>query len=173
MDSAVAIPSLLHRRVGNSHGGYIFSTSSEPYLSLVGVGGIVGDVSHPQRFDDADPVLARLRAICLSLPGADEKVSHGRPAFFTKKIFAIYGAVLKGDHHSGQHDQALVFRPDPDEAPALAQDDRFFIPAYWGPYGWMAVDLNGDTDWDEVSELVEASFCETATKKLVAELRAH
>lgn len=122
-------------------------------------------------FDDDDPVLARLRAICLALPGADMKVSHGRPAFFTKKIFAGYGAVLKGEHHSDQYDHALVFMPDADERAAIDQDERFFVPAYWGPYGWRGLDLGGgDVDWDEVVELVEDSFRLTAPKKLVAEL---
>ena len=128
-------------------------------------------MAHPQMFDDDDPVLARLRGICLALPGADVKVSHGRPAFFTKKIFAGYGAVLKGDHHSGRYDQALVFMPDAEERLALEQDDRYFVPAYWGPSGWLGLDLSGpDVDWDEVTELVEDSYRATAPKKLIAEL---
>ena len=121
-------------------------------------------------FDDDDPVLNRLRKICLALPGADVKVSHGRPAFFTKKIFAGYGAVVKGEHDSGQYDQALVFMPAGDELAALQQDDRFFSPAYWGPYGWMGLDLSSKPDWDEVVELVEDSYRLTAPKKLIKEL---
>ena len=127
-------------------------------------------MSHPQRFDDADPVLAKVRTIALALPSADEKVSHGRPAFFTKKIFTMYGAVVKGEHHTGEFDQSIVFMPDDDEAPALAQDDRFFSPAYWGPSGWMGLDLSSKVDWDEVAELIEVSFRATATKKLITEL---
>lgn len=119
-------------------------------------------------FDDDDPVLAQLREICLALPGADMKVSHGRPSFFTKKIFAGFGAVLKGN--AGRFDQALVFMPGDDEAVALAQDGRFFTPAYWGPYGWMGIDLSGDVDWAEIEELVEESYRNTAPKKLIAEL---
>ena len=129
-------------------------------------------MAHPQMFDDADPVLGRLKEICLALPGADMKISHGRPAFFTKKIFAGYGAVLKGEHDSDRYDRAVVFMPDELEAKALEQDDRFFTPAYWGPYGWMGLDLNGDVDWEEVGQLVEESFRITAPKKLVAELDA-
>jgi len=126
---------------------------------------------HPQMFDDDDHVLARLREICLALPGADVKISHGRPAFFTKKIFAGYGAVLKGQHHSGQYDHALVFMPDPGERAAFDQDDRFFTPAYWGPSGWLGLDLaGGDVDWAEVAELVQDSYRATAPKKLIAEL---
>lgn len=128
-------------------------------------------MAHPKQFDDDDPVLARLRAICSDLPGADEKVSHGRPAFFTKKIFAMYGAVVKGDHDSGRYDQALVFMPADDDLAALNEDERFFTPAYWGPYGWLGIDLAGkDVDWEEVAELVEDSFRNTGPKKLIAEL---
>ncbi len=130
-------------------------------------------MAHPKRFDDDDLVLARLRELCLGLPGADEKVSHGRPAFFTKKIFAGYGAVLKGDHHSGQYDQALVFMPSDEDAAAIDQDERFFTPAYWGPYGWRGVDLSTpETDWDEITELVEESYRATAPNKLIKELDA-
>jgi len=128
-------------------------------------------MAHAPHFDPQDPVLAKLRSVCLALPGADEKVSHGRPAFFTKKIFAIYGAVTKGDHHSGQYDQSVVFQPDPDEADALAQHEHSFVPAYWGPYGWLGLDLSQESvDWDEVAELVEDSFRQTAAKKLLAKL---
>lgn len=131
-------------------------------------------MAHPQQFEDADPTLARVRETCLALPGADEKVSHGRPNFFTKKVFAIYGGVLKGDHHSGRYDQSMLFLPAEDEVPAYDNDDRFFFPAYYGPNGWRGIDLSeaASIDWDEVAELAEESFRHTATKKLIAELDA-
>ena len=128
-------------------------------------------MAHAPHFDPDDPVLAKLREICLALPSADEKVSHGRPTFFTKKIFAIYGAVTKGDDGSGGYDQSLVFQPDADEADALAQHGRIFTPAYWGPYGWLGYDLSAKkTDWAEVAELVEDSFRQTATNKLIGQI---
>ena len=34
---------------------------------------------------------SRLRAICLDLPDAAEKISHGRVVWFTTKVFAVYG----------------------------------------------------------------------------------
>ncbi len=123
-------------------------------------------MAHPQRFDEDDPVLARVREICLALPGADIKVSHGRPAFFTTKIFTIYGA----EANTSEYDQSIVIKPDPDEAEALTHDDRFFTPKYWGPTGWIALDLASAVDWGEVGELVEVSFRLTAPKTLIAEL---
>lgn len=128
-------------------------------------------MAQPKMFDDDDPILGRLREVCIALPGADMKVSHGRPVFFTKKIFAIYGAVVKGEHNSGRYDRALLFMPDANEAAAYQDDDRIFSPAYWGPYGWLGLDLSpADIDWDEVAELVEDSYRATATKRLVSEL---
>ena len=127
-------------------------------------------MAHPQQFSDDDPVLARLREICLALPGSAEKISHGRPAFYTKKIFAMYGAVTKGDHHSGRYDESVVFLPDDDEKPALEQHRAVFTPAYWGPSGWLGYDLSDAPDWAEVAELVEESYRNTALKRLIAEL---
>ncbi len=122
-------------------------------------------------FEPEDPLLARLRAVCLALPGADEKISHGRPSFFTTKVFAIYGGSVKGAHSSTQHGRALLFLPDEADRTALAADGRFFVPAYLGPYGWLAIDLDdGQVDWAEVAELVDASFRRTAPARLVAAL---
>ena len=88
-------------------------------------------MAHPVRFDDDDALLRRVRELALGFPGAAEKVSHGRPQFFTTKTFAVYGATVKGDHHSTRWSRSLQFLPDPDEHDALVGDTRFFVPAYW------------------------------------------
>lgn len=131
-------------------------------------------MAHPQMFDDDDPVLVRVRELALAFPGADEKVSHGRPAFFTKKVFAYYGGSLKVDGEWVQHPQSMMVLVDDDEREALLADDRVFVPAYMGPSGWLGVDLDTDVgvDWDEVRELLDASYRLTAGKRLVAELDA-
>ncbi len=126
-------------------------------------------MAHPPNFDPDDPVLATFRKICMAFPGANEKVSHGRPCFFTKKIFAIYGATTKGPD-APRYDQSAVFLADEDERVALEQHDRVFVPAYWGPYGWLGYDLTGTPDWDEVAELVEDSYRQIATKTLIKQL---
>ncbi len=128
-------------------------------------------MAHPQRYDDADPVLHRLRASALAFPEAAEKVAHGRPTFFTTKVFAYYGGSIKGDHQAGALDRALLFLPDPAEDEALREDPRFVVPAYLGPSGWLALDLAiGAPDWDEVRELLDASYRRTAPARLVARL---
>jgi len=131
-------------------------------------------MAHPIMYDEQDPILLRLRELALDLPGAAEKVSHGRPNFFTTKVFATYGGGRKlapGKHE--RHDHALLFLPDPVELPALDQDARFFSPAYVGPFGWRATDLDSpSTDWDEIAELIDTSYRLTAPKKLIIELDA-
>ena len=149
-------------------------------------------MAHPPRFDPEDPLLHRLRDIALALPGADEKVSHGRPTFFTRKVFAIFGGVVKGDHHSDTLARSVLFLPAADEREALLADGRFVVPGYEGAYGWLCLPLDRggssgpDTgrrspstdstargvDWDEVSELVEESYRNTAPVTLVRALDA-
>ena len=47
------------------------------------------------------------------------------------------------------------------------------MPAYYGPFGARAIDLAGpDVDWNEIAELVDASYRMIATKRLLAELDA-
>lgn len=122
-------------------------------------------------FDADDPLLARLRDLCLELPDAAEKIAHGRTLWFTTKVFAVFGGKIKGDHGNQLLDRALLFLPDPAERLALDQDKRFVVPAYYGPAGWLALPLDsGKTDWDEVSELVESSYRQTAGVRRVARL---
>lgn len=131
-------------------------------------------MGHPIRFDDDDPLLTRLREICLSLPDAAEKVSHGRPNWYTTKVFASFGGSLKGDHQGALLDRALIFLPDPEDALALDYDPRIHVPAYVGLHGWRALPLDGPgvVDWDEVAELVEASYRQLAGVRRVARLDA-
>ena len=124
-------------------------------------------MAHPVMYAEDDPGLSELRELCLAFPGAEEHVSHGRPTFRAGKIFAVFGGSEK--LRPGQHRQvpsALIFKADETELPALDEDERFFVPAYYGPSGWRAVDLaEPGTDWTEVGELVDASYRLSATKR--------
>ena len=126
---------------------------------------------HEIMYDADDPILARVRKIALALPGADVKVSHGRPAFFTKKIFTIFGAAEKVDGVWTQHPRSILVLLTEDERAAVLAQPKSFVPGYWGPWGWIGVDLDAATDWTEVGELIESSYIETAPARLVAALR--
>ncbi len=128
-------------------------------------------MAHPEMFDRNDPVLARIRKMALGFPEAAEKISHGRPTFFTRKVFAYYGgAVRRGTGDWIQHPQSVLLLLESDERAALAGDPRTFVPAYLGPSGWLGLDLAPDTDFDEVHELIDSSFRNTASTRLVNEL---
>ena len=128
-------------------------------------------MTHPRMFDPEDPILARIRALALAFPGAGEKISHGRPTFYTKKVFAYYGgAVRSAGGDWVQHPHSVLVLLDTDERAALLDDPRTFVPAYLGPSGWLGVDLSPDADFDEIAELVDSSYRNTAPARLVAEL---
>jgi len=128
-------------------------------------------MSHPARYDEDDPFLAHVRQICLAFPHAQEKNSHGHPNFFTKKVFAVFGGLVKGDHEADDYAQSILVLADTDERAGLLNDKRFFRPAYYGAYGWVGLNFRaGAPDWREVTELVDASYRNTAGKRMIAEL---
>lgn len=131
-------------------------------------------MAHPQMYDDDDPLLARVREIALGFPDSAEKVGHGRPTFFTTRVFCYFGGSEKRPGGHVRHDACVLVLPDAGERPALLQDERFFSPAYLGPAGWVGFDLpalDADADaWAEVGELVDASYRNTAGVRRVKRL---
>lgn len=127
-------------------------------------------MTHPAHFDDDDPMLERVRRIALAFPDAAEKVSHGRPAFFTTKVFAYFGGSVRDDGQWIQHGQSIMVKADPHERQALLVQPCCYLPAYLGPSGWVGLDLDDQTDWTEVAELIDASYRATAGPRRVARL---
>jgi hypothetical protein len=126
---------------------------------------------HPIMFRDDDPGLTDLRRIALGFPEAIEKISHGRPVFCAPKMFAIYGGSTKVTGAMVRHPHALLVKVDESERRALEQDSRFFYPMYLGPSGWLGLDFTAaPVDWDEVGELIDASFRLTAAQRLIRRL---
>ncbi len=119
---------------------------------------------HPPVVDDSHPLVERIRSICMTYPEAVEVTAWGRPTFRAgKKIFLLVASSMDRPY-------TMVFKPDADERLALIQDDRFFVPPYWGPSGWLGIDLDSpDTDWTELAELIDTSYRQVA---LVRQLRA-
>jgi len=127
-------------------------------------------MAHPKMFEDDDPYLLRVRKLATAFPESAEKVSHGRPAFYTRKVFAYYGGSLKDDGVWVEHPHSLVLLPEADERFALLADPQVFVPAYLGPSGWVGIDLDEDTDWTEIGELLEVSYRLTAPKASITQL---
>ena len=122
-------------------------------------------MAHPRMYKDDDPYLSELRDVCLALPESAEVEAWGRPTFRAgKKIFAVFTG-LEEERFS------VVFKPEADERPALVEDERFYVPPYWGPGGWLALDFTaGPVDWTEVGELVETSYRQVALKRMLKAL---
>jgi predicted DNA-binding protein (MmcQ/YjbR family) len=116
-------------------------------------------------YRDDDPFLAELRAVCLGLPETAEVEAWGRPTFRAgKKMFAVFTG-------SEEDRYSVIFKPEPDERPALVGDPRVYVPPYFGPGGWLALDFTAaPVDWEEVAELMEASYRQVALKRMLAAL---
>ena len=116
---------------------------------------------------DAD-LESDIRTICLSFPGATEKLSHGSPGFFAGRQFAMLW--LDGHH---EHDFAHLWCAAPEGAQsALVASDpqRFFRPPYVGSRGWIGVRLDDAIDRGELDTLLEDAYRCVATKRQLAQL---
>ena len=102
----------------------------------------------------------RLRAICLALPEAAEQEAWGDPTWRVRgRIFAME---KRGD---GRLSVWLKAPPGAQETLVAAAPDRFFVPPYVGPKGWIGLRLEA-ADWDEVAAHVLASYRLIAPKRL-------
>jgi len=120
---------------------------------------------HPDVVDPHHPFVERLRGICMAYPEAAEAAAWGRATFRAgKKIFVVAGSSM-------EIPLSMVFKPDPDDDPALRQDPRVFVPPYFGASGWLAIHL-ADGYWDEIAELVDASYRQVALKRQLVALDA-
>lgn len=111
-----------------------------------------------------DPRLARLTKICLALAGTEREWRASHAAFrVRKKVFAYF---LNDHHGDGIVSVCAKVLPGDNTALVSAQPARFYLPAYIGPRGWVALRLDhGAIDWKEVAELVAGSYQLTAPKR--------
>lgn len=122
---------------------------------------------HPDVIDPRHPLVRRLRAICLAYPEATEATAWGRPTFRAgKKIFVFVAESMDRPY-------TIVFKPTPDERLAYLEDPAYFVPAYWGPSGWMAIDVGSpETDWGLIEELIDTSYRQVALVRQIKALEA-
>ena len=107
----------------------------------------------------------RVRAICLALPEAEERPfsGHTAPAFRVRdKMFVM----------TSEDGTSMTLKAPKGAQPILvaSEPERFFVPKYVGPKGWVGVrlDLRAAPDWDEMAEMIAESYCLTAPKRLAA-----
>lgn len=115
------------------------------------------------------PRLARLAKICVALPETERRDTGDHAAFVVRKrVFAYF---LNNHHGDGIVSVACKALPGDNTELARAQPERFYLPAYIGPRGWVALRLDtGEVDWDEVGELVTTSYRLIAPKSLIPKI---
>jgi hypothetical protein len=99
--------------------------------------------------------LARVRRICMSIPGTIEKISHGEPTFFTpKRVFAMFA-----NNHHGDGRVAVWLPAAPGVQTALIEEAPkiYFRPPYVGVSGWVGVELS-KLDDEQLGALIREAF---------------
>jgi hypothetical protein len=113
---------------------------------------------------DSEEQLSRVRRICLSLPGAQEKLSHGEPTFFAGKVFAMFS----NNHHKDGRIALTVPTPPGVQATLIRNwPDIYYYPPYVGCRGWIGILLDRIGD-DELGQHIVEAWRLVAPKKLHA-----
>jgi hypothetical protein len=112
----------------------------------------------------ARDALERLTAICLALPGAERERESRHATFRVKtKVFAYFL-----DNHHGDGFIAACVKGDRREHARLvaARPERFYLPAYIGPRGYLGIRLDGArVDWKDLATRVAASHASVAPRR--------
>lgn len=111
---------------------------------------------------------ARVRAICLGLPEAEEVAAWGAPTYRVKnKLFAMYAA--EGNHHHDGRPAIWIYSTHVEQDLVIrARPDCYFKPPYVGPSGWIGAFVDGKPPWMEITELIREGYRRRAPKKLAA-----
>jgi predicted DNA-binding protein (MmcQ/YjbR family) len=115
----------------------------------------------------AKDIESRIREICLALPEATEKVSHGAPAFFVRKQFLM---LWSHGHHDHEFPHLWCAAPAGAQEALVASGEPYFRPPYVGHRGWVGVRLDGKPDWNEIREVIAEAYCVIAPARLAAQV---
>jgi predicted DNA-binding protein (MmcQ/YjbR family) len=111
-------------------------------------------------------VVARLRSVCLGLPESVEKQAWAGTQWRIRG--RMYAHVLAVDFVDGPV-TVMTFRSSGPELDALRDAGHPFFRAAWGA-NLVGMVLDGDVNWDEITDLVIESYCVLAPRKLVRQI---
>jgi hypothetical protein len=118
--------------------------------------------------------IKRFEAMSARLPQAEVRLGGHDERHRALTVRGRNFAYFTDDHH-GDGRLALIVKAPPGEQQILIASDpeRFFVPAYLGPRGWVGLRLDvASPDWTEAEELLVESYCLCAPKKLANEVSA-
>lgn len=115
--------------------------------------------------------LAAVRRICLALPSATERPSHGHPSWFVegKRQFATY----HGSHHDVARPHVwCAAPPGAQESLSAERPEQFFRPPYVGHRGWLGVYLDTGLGESELERLLFEAYRTVCPPRLLARQEA-
>ena len=124
-----------------------------------------GAMSMPHLFrvmEPGDPVLERLRKLCLSLPETSEVDSWGHPNFRAGKRTFVTFEWIDGR-------PSIAFRLNATDIDPLLRRKQFFITPY-GRGQWVSLWADRRVSWRAVGELVQRSYQVVALKRMISGL---
>ena len=122
-------------------------------------------MTRKQKADPGDEHLGRVRRICTALPETKEKLSHGEPTFFVKKVFAMCSI----NHHNDGHIAVTVPAAiGVQEMLIKRSPKKFYRPPYVGVSGWVGIELPCVSD-KELAFHIQEAWRLIAPKKLQEE----
>ena len=108
-------------------------------------------------YEDSNPAIKKLRAVCLALGDVVEKEAWGECTF--RVVNGPMFAMTDNNHHQSGHVAVWV------KAPAMAQEilissdsERFFRPPYMGHKGWVGVRLDSKPDWEQLTAILKDGY---------------
>jgi hypothetical protein len=107
-----------------------------------------------------------VRDIMAALPDVEEFLSHGSPTFRIRgrKVFATYTI----NHHGDGRVALNVMAPPGAQAAFVAMRPRvYFVPPYFGPSGWLGIELDKGLAWSTVCEHVREAYMLVAPAELL------
>jgi hypothetical protein len=114
----------------------------------------------------ADIAYEHVRTICLRFPAAEEKLSHGAPAFHVRgKLFLMFVDDYHGDGRLGVWCKSTL---EEQRRLVAADSARYYVPPYVGVRGWVGVRVDQPSpDWIDLSILVEDAWRSVAPPRVV------
>lgn len=108
-------------------------------------------------------IATRVRRSCLARADVSERLSHGSPTFFHRDKRSFLQ--IQTDFHDDGRFALWLAAPLGAQGDLVEADpERYFVPPYVGPSGWVGMRLDREIDWDEVGERIGEAYVVATAK---------